>query len=218
FQNEAVSTQRISQASKKDSPDIRSYALKDDRFLSAMLNYSIDMLKENVERKGKSLSFKIHNSVKEDTKEAVRNNDIVKDIAEFLSNTIEKPTPINLDNLDDVYEIYTQAMGSEKFRGSPQKFKNEIITHSSIVKTKRNEKPISVEFDGKEYELSSQCRMSKEKINNIQHQILRKLEGDIAEETANNLRKSSNKISSNSTNYNVVWIIPFDGVKEVDKN
>jgi len=204
FESQSVSDKYKSAKPTKDIPAIKTHALKDNYFLECIANYALDMLEQHAIRNQYSVQIPIPKSVKDDTSEAVKQNDIVHDFAEFLGNNINKPIPMIADHLYTVYEVFAQVTGREKFKGSPQKFANEIVTHESIVKLKRDET-----FEYKGQTLKPIKKMSQKVITEHQIDIVNAIRGSQAVDGFSHIAHKSNNIAKNKAYSSVLWIVPF---------
>lgn len=203
FESQSISDKYKSAKPTKNNPAIKTHALKDDYFLECVSNYALDMLEQHAIRNQYSVEIPIPESVKNDTADAVKQNDIVHAFAEFLGNNINEPIPMTAEHLYTVYEIFAQVTGKEKFKGNPQKFANEIVTHESIIKLKRNDT-----FDYKGKTLKPLKKMSKKIITEHQINIVNAIRGSQAVDAFSHIDSNANNIADNKT-YTVLWIVPF---------
>ncbi|MFF5909471.1 DUF5906 domain-containing protein [Staphylococcus cohnii] len=204
FESQAVSDKYKSAKPTKDNPAIKTHALKDSYFLECIANYALDTLEQHAVRNQYSVQIPIPKSVKDDTSDAVKQNDVVHDFAEFLGNKVNKPIPMTAEHLYTVYEVFAQVTGREKFKGNPQKFANEIVTHESIIKLKRDE---SFDYDGQT--LKPIKKMSKKVITEHQINLVNAIKGSQAIDGFSHIDSKSNNIFDKSKTYTVLWIVPF---------
>lgn len=205
FEKQSISDKYRSVNPTKVNPAIKTHALKDNHFLECIAKYAIDMLSEHAIRNKYSLEIPIPKSVKDDTSDAVKQNDIVSAFADFLGNTVDKPIPMTAEHLYTVYEVFAEVTGKEKFKGNPQKFTNEIVTHEAIIKLKRGE-----EYEYKnEQTLKPIKKQSKNSIVNKQIDLVNSISGSQEFNGFTHVQNNSNNIDKNKT-YNVLWIVPFE--------
>lgn len=206
FESDATSDLYRSKTPVKNVPQIRTHALKDEYFLECIANYAIDMLEEHAKRTEFSVTLPIPQSVKNDTEQAVKQSDTVSEFSEFIHNlSFEEPIPLYEEHLYTVYEIYTKAVGKEKYQVSPEKFKNEIIMHKDdVLKLKSTE---TYDCNGKT--LRYKKRMTKQEIVQTQKDLVNNISGShVIEGLENHIQTKSNTISKNSTPYSVLWLLP----------
>ena len=215
FEKQATSDKYRSANPTKVNPAIKTHALKDNYFLECIAKYAIDMLSEHAIRNKYSLEIPIPKSVKDDTSDAVKQNDIVSAFADFLGNTVDKPIPMAAEHLYTVYEVFAEVIGKEKFKGGLQKFKNEIITHEAIIKLKRDEEYTYKEGQKEEKVLKPTKKQSKSSIMNTQTDLVNSINGGQDVNGFAHIENNSNNIKKVSTSYEVLWIIPFESQEPV---
>ena len=210
FEKQSTSDKYRSSKPVKVNPAIKTHALKDREFLECIAKYAVDMLSEHAIRNEYSLEIPIPKSVKDDTSDAVKQNDIVSAFADFLGNTVNEPIPMTAEHLYTVYEVFAQVIGKEKFKGGLQKFKNEIVTHEAIIKIKRGEEYNYKEGQKEEKVLKPTKKQSKSAIMNNQTDLVNSINGGQDIDGFSHVESNSNNIKKVSTSYDVLWIIPFE--------
>lgn len=206
FESDATSDLYRSKKPVKNVPQIRTHALKDEYFLECIANYAIDMLEEHANRTDFNVTLPLPQSIKADTEEAVKQNDTVSEFAEFLQNiNFKEPMPLNVKHLKTVYDIFTKVTGKEKYKiNQEKKFENEITMHKDVIlKLKSTET-----YDCNGHILKSRVKMTKQRIKDIQRDLVNNISGSQAiEGVESDIETSSNTIPKNQTHV-VLWLLP----------